>query len=85
MKTLYIDNCDYLFNILENKILAKSKVDDKNETSHFTIKNLGYSDLVEIETDVRNKLVTMYASCQEQYQKGIVALFKALQTSAEES
>ena len=78
MKTLYIDNCDYLLSLLENNILVKSQVDEKNETSHFTIKNIGYSELVEVETDVRNKLVTMYAGCQEQYQKGIVALYNGL-------
>ena len=78
MKNMYIDNCEYLFRILENKILDKVQVDEKDENSKFTIKNIGYGELVEIETDVRNKLVTMYSGCHEQYQKGIVALYKAL-------
>ena len=83
MKILYIDNCEYLFRILENKILNKSSIDDKDENPHFTIKNIGYGELVEIETDVRNKLVTMYATCQEEYQRGIVALYNALGSETE--
>jgi hypothetical protein len=83
MKILYIDSCEYLFRILENKILNKNPVDEKDENPHFTIKNIGYGELVEIETDVRNKLVTMYSSCQEQYQLGIVALYNALKSETE--
>ena len=78
MKNMYIENCEYLFRVIENKILSKTPVDEKDENPHFTIKNIGYGELVEIETDVRNKLVSMYSTCHEEYQKGIVALFKAL-------
>jgi hypothetical protein len=83
MKTMYIDNCDYLLNLLEKQVLVKSPVDENNENPHFTIKNIGYSDLVEVETDIRNKLVAMYSGCHEQYQKGIVALYTALKTETE--
>ena len=83
MKTIYIDNCEYLLNLLERQILVKSPVDEKNENPHFTIKNIGYSELVEVETDIRNKLVSMYSGCHEQYQKGIVALYNALKTEPE--
>ena len=78
MKTMYIDNCEYLLNLLEQKILVKLPIDEKDETPHFTIKNIGYAELVETETDIRNKLVTMYSGCHEQYQKGMVALYNAL-------
>ena len=83
MKTLYFDNCDYLLGVLEKRILNKSQVDEKNENPHFTVKNIGYNNLVELETDVRNRLVIMYSSCHEQYQKGIVALYNALKTEPE--
>ena len=84
MKNVYIDNCEYLLRILETKILDKTPVDEKDENPHFTIKNIGYSDLVSIETDVRNKLVTMYSGCHEKYQRGIVALFNALKPEEQE-
>ncbi len=46
--------------------------------------NIGYAELVEIESHIRDKLVSMYSKCHENYQKGIVALFNALnvETSA---
>ena len=47
----------------------------------FTLQNIGYNDLVSIETDVRNRLVNMYSKCQEHYQQGIVALFNALKAT----
>ena len=78
MKTMYIENCEYLLRALEIKILNKVPVDEKDETPHFTIKNIGYSDLALIESDIRDKLVIMYSKCHEEYQKGIVALYKAL-------
>ena len=83
MKTLYIDNCDHLLGVLENRILNKSKVDEKNENPHFTVQNIGYDTLVELETDVRNILVIMYSSCHEQYQKEMVALFNGLKQEAQ--
>ena len=80
MKKTYIKNCEYLFDVLETKILKKSTPkDDKDENLHFMVNNIGYSDLVGIETDVRNKLISMYTNCHEQYQKGIVSLYNALQ------
>ena len=82
MKNMYIDNCEFLFRVLENRILNRTPVDEKDETPHFTIKNIGYGDLVEIETEVRDKLVTMYSKCHEEYQKGIVALYKSLNTES---
>jgi len=84
MKNIYIDNCEYLLRILETKILDKTPVDEKDENPHFTIKNIGYSDLVSIETDVRNKLITMYSGCHEKYQMGMVALFNALKPEEQE-
>ena len=88
MKTIYIDNCEYLLNLLEREVLVKTssnKNDENNNTNvpHFTIKNIGYAELVEIETNIRNKLVTMYSGCHEQYQKGIMSLYKALQTETQ--
>jgi len=81
MKLLYIKECENLFNILENDILMTSVIKDKEEP-HFTIKNIGYEDLVVIETKVRNQIVYMYSQCHEQYQKGIVELFNALKQSS---
>ena len=80
LKKLYIDNCEYLLVLLEKSILVKESANEKDtETNiHFTLKNIGYSELVEFETDVRNRLVTMYTQCQEHYQRGIMALYKAL-------
>ena len=83
MKNMYIDNCEYLLNLLEREVLVKTSSETTNsETNipHFTIKNIGYSELVEVETDIRNRLVTMYSSCHEQYQKGMVSLYTALKT-----
>jgi len=78
MKTDYITNCENLFNILEKNILMKAPVNETNTNPHFTVNNIGYSELVTIETDVRNILVEMYAKCHEQYQKGMVELYNAL-------
>uniref|UniRef100_A0A6C0F107 Uncharacterized protein n=1 Tax=viral metagenome TaxID=1070528 RepID=A0A6C0F107_9ZZZZ len=78
MKDNYITNCNNLFSILEDRILEKSKNNEKDEVEHFKIKTIGYDDLVTIEKDVRDKLSNMYALCHKQYQQGIVALFKAL-------
>ena len=78
LKKLYIDNCEALLVLLENKILVKDPINDKDTNLHFTLKNIGYSELVEFETDVRNRLVAMYTQCHEHYQRGIVALYKAL-------
>ena len=83
MKTMYIDNCEYLLNLIEKNILVKLPVDDSDVNPHFTIKNIGYAELVETETDIRNKLVAMYSGCHEQYQKGIVSLYTALKQPAE--
>ena len=83
MKDTYIDNCEYLLNLIEKKILVKLPVDDSDENPRFTIQNIGYAELVTTETDIRNKLVAMYSGCHEQYQKGIVALYTALKQPAE--
>ena len=85
MKDKYITNCRSLLNILEDRILNKSPIDEKDDKPHFTIKNIGYGELVGIETEVRNTLVTMYSKCHENYQLGIVALFKALQPTETEA
>ena len=66
-----------MLSTLENKVLDKLPVDEKSEPA-FTVKNIGYGQLVEIETDLRNRLSMMYAKCHENYQRGIVALYKAL-------
>ena len=79
LKKLYIDNCEYLLVLLEKSILIKETVNDNKANLHFTLKNIGYAELVEFETDVRNRLVSMYSQCHEHYQRGIVALYKALQ------
>ena len=78
MKDDYITNCNELFTILENRVLEKSINSEKDEVEHFKIKNIGYDDLVVIESEVRDKLSNMYALCHKQYQEGIVYLFKAL-------
>ena len=90
MKIMYIDNCEYLLNLLEREILIKTKSDTTSnnnsseaEPPHFTINNIGYTELVAVETDIRNKLVAMYSGCHEQYQKGIKSLYTALQTKTE--
>jgi hypothetical protein len=83
LKGVYLDNCEYLLGVLEKQVLVKEPVDDKNDNPHFALKNMGYNDLVSIETDVRNRLVNMYSQCQEQYQKGMVALYNALRVKQE--
>ena len=89
MKNMYIENCEYLLNLLEREVLIKTEPKTTNETNaekeqpHFTIKNIGYSELVEVETDIRNKLVSMYSGCHEQYQKGMVSLYNALKTKTQ--
>ena len=84
MKDNYIDNCEFLLNLLEDKVLVKLPTNEKNETSHFTIQNIAYSDLVNIETEIRNRLVNMYSECHTQYQKGMVALYTALKKEPEQ-
>ena len=81
LKNIYINNCEYLLGLLEKQVLVKESVNDKNSNPSFTLKNIGYSELVSLETDTRNVLVTMYSQCQEKYQQGISALFKALSKS----
>jgi hypothetical protein len=83
LKKIYLDNCEYLLGVLEKQVLIKESVDDKNDNPHFSLKNIGYNDLVSIETDIRNRLVNMYSQCQEHYQKGMVALYNGLKTKAE--
>jgi hypothetical protein len=83
LKTVYLDNCEYLLTLLEKNILDKEKVSEKNDNPRFALKNIGFSDLSSFETDVRNRLVSMYSQCQEHYQKGIMALYTALKTPAE--
>ena len=78
LKMVYLDNCEYLLGVLEKQVLIKSQINDKDDNPHFTLKNIGYNDLVSVETDVRNRLVNMYSQCQEFYQKGMVALYNAL-------
>jgi len=81
LKAVYLDNCEYLLGVLEKQVLVKLPIDDKDENPSFTLQNIGYNDLVSIETDVRNRLVNMYSKCQEHYQQGIVALFNALKAT----
>jgi len=83
LKAVYLDNCEYLLGLLENKVLVKSPINDKDENPSFTLQNIGFNDLVSLETDVRNRLVNMYSKCQEHYQQGIVALYNALKTKVE--
>ena len=85
LKTSYLENCEYLLNLLETKILIKEKVNASDETPRFTVQNIGYSDLVSLETDVRNRLINMYAKCHQHYQEGIKALFNALKEKANET
>ena len=84
LKSAYLENCEYLLNLLEKKVLVKDKVTENNTNPHFTLQELNYTDLVTIETDVRNRLVTMYAKCQEKYQAGIKALYEALKAKPTE-
>jgi len=81
LKAIYIDNCEYLLGLLEKQVLIKEPInnEDKNNV-HFTLQNIGYKDLVSLETDTRNRLVVMYTQCQSKYQEGISALYKALNT-----
>ena len=78
MKKLYIENCEYLLDLLETKILVKLPNSEKDETPIFTIQNIGYSDLIATEKTIRDKLVSMYSGCHQEYQKGMVALYNAL-------
>ena len=75
MKTKYINNCEALLSILENHILTKV---GSESNMRFTIKDIGYADLVEQETNVRNNIGNMYAECHLNYQSGISALYSAL-------
>jgi len=83
LKGVYLDNCEYLLNLLEKNILDKEKVSEKNDNPRFALKNIGFNDLTSFETDVRNRLVSMYSQCQEHYQKGIMALYTALKNPSE--
>jgi hypothetical protein len=92
MKESYLDNCNYLLSLLEKQILetiSESVGEDeeaKKETKpRFTLKNIGFNDLVSIEVDVRNKLVSMYSSCHENYQKGVKTLYDALRNQSNTS
>ena len=78
LKSVYLDNCEYLLNLLEKQVLIKEKTNDTNTPSHFTLREISYTDLTALETDVRNRLVNMYSQCQQNYQAGIKALFSAL-------
>ena len=46
MKNMYIENCEYLLNLLEREVLIKTEPKTTNETNdekeqpHFTIKNI---------------------------------------------
>ena len=82
MKSLYLDNCEYLLNLLEKQVLVKEQTREANANPAFTLRELNYADLAALETDVRNRLVNMYAQCQQNYQAGIKALFTALKTSS---
>jgi hypothetical protein len=86
LKAVYLDNCEYLLTLLEKQILIKQNTGDANTATtppRFTLRELSYSDLAALETDVRNRLVNMYAQCQQNYQAGIKALFVALKESTE--
>ncbi len=78
LKSLYLDNCEYLLTLLEKQVLVKEPSNDTNTKSRFTLREIGYADLAALETDVRNRLVNMYAQCQQNYQAGIKALYNAL-------
>jgi len=78
LKALYLDNCEYLLNLLEKQVLVKEKVNETDANPHFTLKELTYTELSKLETDVRNRLVNMYSQCQKNYQAGIKALYLAL-------
>ena len=88
MKESYLDNCNYLLSLLEKQILdtiKESQGENKaeEENPRFTLKNIGFSDLVSIEVDVRNRLVSMYSTCHENYQKGVKSLYDALRNRSE--
>jgi hypothetical protein len=90
LKNVYLDNCEYLLKLLDDKILMKTAVipnanssasttgNQEEAQTRFTLQNIGYSDLTEIETDVRNHLVKMYSQCHEYYQKAFVSIYKGL-------
>jgi hypothetical protein len=78
LKSVYLDNCEYLLTLLEKQVLVKEKSSDTNTAARFTLREISYADLAALETDVRNRLVNMYAQCQQNYQAGLKALFSAL-------
>ena len=78
LKSVYLDNCEYLLTLLEKQVLVKGNPSDTNTAAHFTLREISYTDLAALETDVRNRLVNMYAQCQQNYQAGLKALFSAL-------
>ena len=88
LKNIYLDNCEYLLKLLDDKILVQKTVDTGSQSAstsgniderpRFTLQNIGFNDLTAIETDVRNHLVTMYSQCHEYYQKAFVAIYKGL-------
>ena len=81
LKNIYLDNCEYLLKLLDDKVLVKTTVgSEKDEQTRFTLQNISFNDLTSIETDVRNHLVTMYSKCHEYYQKAFVAIYKGLTT-----
>ena len=78
LKSVYLDNCEYLLTLLEKQVLVKEEGKAGESTTHFTLREINYADLASLETDVRNRLVNMYSQCQQNYQAGIKALFNAL-------
>jgi hypothetical protein len=79
LKSVYLDNCEYLLALLEKQVLIKDTAEGEPATpSRFTLREISYADLAALETDVRNRLVNMYAQCQTHYQSGIKALYTAL-------
>ena len=72
LRDSYLKNSQKLFNLLENDILTKTSKDE------FTVKSLSYTELANLESDVREILKTMYVDCHTKYHEGIKELEKAL-------
>ena len=73
LKDYYISNCEQLLNILDKELLEIEKV---NEIQRYKFKNIGESELNDIEKKVRKLLSQIYFNCQKNYILGIKKLDK---------
>ena len=85
LKEFYLTNSEELLNILETNILEKeTNSDNKSKENNnmsdvkFSVKNLNYKELNELEDTIRDKLSDLYSKCHASYLSGVDKLYQAL-------